>query len=299
MFLNKKFLTASALTASSLFFLQQRSFYADQQTEPSVSPGLNPKEFQSYKLEAILPVSHDTKIFRFAFDNPEADLNMQVASCLVTRAIIDGKPIVRPYPPLNRPSVTNGHLALMVKEYPQGGVMSKHIHSLQVGDSLEMKGPILKYDYKPSTKREIGMIAGGTGITPMFQVIQEVLENQNDKTKISLVYANRSPSDILLKERLDEYSQQYPDRFKVYYTVDEAKNDPNWKGGVGYINAQVLKDHLPKPRQQGDESIVVFVCGTPGMMNYISGPKTPDYKQGETTGLLKQLGYNEKNVFKF
>jgi len=35
------------------------------------------------------------------------------------------------------------------------------------------------------------------------------------------------------------------------------------------------------------------------MMNAISGPKTPDYKQGELTGLLKKLGFNESQVFKF
>lgn len=298
MFLNKKILaSATVLTTASLFYFnKQQNYHADQQ---NVTKGLDPTKFQTYKLDDILPVSHDTKIFRFVFDNPDAELNLDIASCLVTKAIIDGKPVVRPYTPLNKPHVTKGHLDLLVKEYSQGGVMSKHIHSLKIGDTLEMKGPILKFEYKPNTKREIGMIAGGTGITPMFQVIQSVLADKNDNTKLSLVYANRTPEDVLLKERLDAFAKEYPDKFKVYYTVDEAKGNSNWKGNVGYINGQILKDNLPKPRKQGDESIVIFVCGPPGMMNYISGPKTPDYKQGETTGLLKQLGYDEKNVFKF
>jgi len=33
-----------------------------------------------------------------------------------------------------------------------------------------MKGPIPKYPYQPNIKKNIGMIAGGTGLTPMLQV---------------------------------------------------------------------------------------------------------------------------------
>jgi len=39
-----------------------------------------------------------------------------------------------------------------------------------VGDTLAFKGPLPKYKYAPNIKKEIGMIAGGTGITPMLQV---------------------------------------------------------------------------------------------------------------------------------
>ena len=48
--------------------------------------------------------------------------------------------------------------------------MSKHFGTLKVGDSLDIKGPIVKLKYEPNMKRAIGMVAGGTGITPMLQV---------------------------------------------------------------------------------------------------------------------------------
>jgi cytochrome-b5 reductase len=47
----------------------------------------------------------------------------------------------------------------VVKVYPEGK-MSKHIGNLQVGDSLDVKGPIQKLPYKPNMKAKIGMIAG-------------------------------------------------------------------------------------------------------------------------------------------
>lgn len=47
--------------------------------------------------------------------------------------------------------------------------MSSHIHSLKVGEELSIKGPIPKFDYKPNQFDEIALIAGGSGVTPMWQ----------------------------------------------------------------------------------------------------------------------------------
>ena len=43
----------------------------------------------------------------------------------------------------------------------------------------------------------IGMIAAGSGITPMFQLIQTVTGNPSDTTGLSLIYSNRTPVSIL------------------------------------------------------------------------------------------------------
>lgn len=41
--------------------------------------------------------------------------------------------------------------------------------------------------------KHVGMLAGGTGITPMLQISDEIFrEGNNDKTKVSLLFANQS-----------------------------------------------------------------------------------------------------------
>jgi cytochrome-b5 reductase len=47
----------------------------------------------------------------------------------------------------------------VVKDYPQGN-MSRHLHSLKIGDQVDMKGPVLKYDWKNKPVNHVGMIAG-------------------------------------------------------------------------------------------------------------------------------------------
>ena len=48
--------------------------------------------------------------------------------------------------------------AQVIKAYPQGK-MSQHIHGLEVGDSLEIKGPMSKLPYTPNMKEKIGMVS--------------------------------------------------------------------------------------------------------------------------------------------
>lgn len=170
--------------------------------------------------------------------------------------------------------------------------MTQHFAKLKPGDKLEVKGPIRKLKYSPNMKKHIGMIAGGTGITPMLQVIDAIAKNQDDITQVSLIFANVSADDILLKEKLDKLAACHPN-IKVFYTVS---NPPRgWKGGKGHVSKDMIIKCLPSP---GNDALIL-VCGPPGMMKHICGPKNKDFTQGELGGLLKDLGYSKDMVFKF
>eukprot|EP00246_Nothoceros_aenigmaticus_P015549 TRINITY_DN6528_c0_g1_i1.p1 TRINITY_DN6528_c0_g1~~TRINITY_DN6528_c0_g1_i1.p1 ORF type:complete len:364 (+),score=40.07 TRINITY_DN6528_c0_g1_i1:198-1289(+) len=256
---------------------------------------LNPREWKPFKLSHTEKLSPDTNLYRFEFDRDEK-LGLNVASCLITRAPIgtskDGKPIyvIRPYTPVSPPDAM-GHFDLVVKTYPEGQ-MSQYFVRLKAGDTLEVKGPIPKLPYHPNMKRQIGMVAGGTGITPMKQVIDEILKNSADNTQVSLLYGNLSPDDVLLKDELDRLAASHPN-FKVYYFVD--KPDETWIGGKGYISLSDIKKGLPPPAAD----TLILVCGPLGMMQHISGDKSPDKSQGKLSGLLNEAGYSEEQVFKF
>ncbi|XP_010535871.1 PREDICTED: NADH-cytochrome b5 reductase-like protein [Tarenaya hassleriana] len=267
--------------------------HAKEESGPKTA--LKPDTWLEFKLQDTARVSHNTQLFRFSFD-PSAKLGLEVASCILTRAPIgydsEGKTkfVIRPYTPISDPEA-KGYFDLLIKVYPEGK-MSQHFASLKPGDAVEVKGPIEKFKYSPNMKRHIGMIAGGTGITPMLQVIEAILKNPEDKTQISLLYGNVSPDDILLKQKLDALQAKHPN-LKVYYTVDNPTK--NWKGGVGYISKDMALKGLPPPA----DDTFVLICGPPGMMEHISGGKAPDWSQGEVKGILKELGYTEQMVFKF
>ncbi|KAA3476935.1 NADH-cytochrome b5 reductase-like protein isoform X1 [Gossypium australe] len=279
---------------SNLVHLDQ----VNEETGPKVA--LKSDKWLEFKLQDTARVSHNTHLFRFSFD-PSAKLGLDVASCILTRAPLgqdaEGKTkyVIRPYTPISDPDA-KGYFDLLIKVYPEGK-MSQHFASLKPGDVVEVKGPIEKLRYSPNMKKHIGMvragfIAGGTGITPMLQVIEAILKNPDDKTQVSLLYANVSPDDILLKQKLDILAASHPN-LKVFYTVDNPTK--TWKGGAGFISKDMVTKGLPGPA----EDTLILVCGPPGMMEHISGGKAKDYSQGELTGILKELGYTEQMVYKF
>jgi cytochrome-b5 reductase len=52
---------------------------------------------------------------------------------------------------------------------------------------------------KPRQVKSLGMIVGGTGITPCLSILREVQRLGNDETKISMIFANQEEQDILVR----------------------------------------------------------------------------------------------------
>ncbi|KAJ2156648.1 hypothetical protein GGF46_005048 [Coemansia sp. RSA 552] len=267
----------------------------ESQVPTPVTKALDPKKFTAFTLKEKVPLNHDTSLFRFALGANE-ELGLDITSCFVVKAKLgdNEKATIRPYTPVS-PQHARGYFDLMVKRYPTGN-MSKHIHDMAPGDTLDIKGPIPKHPYKAGEFKEIGMVAGGSGITPMVQLIQHVLNDPNDSTKLTLVFANKSEDDIIMRSTLDEFARKHPDQLKVHYVVDKASS-PDWKGDVGYLTKDMVQKYMPAAGS-GDK-VLVSACGPVPMMKLVSGPKAPDFSQGEVGGLFKELGYTQEQVFKF
>ncbi|XP_037496016.1 NADH--cytochrome b5 reductase 1-like [Jatropha curcas] len=116
-----------------------------------------------------------------------------------------------------------------------------------------------RFEYRPGRVGEFGMIAGGSGITPIFQITRAILENPADKTNLHLIYANTTYEDILLKDELDGFASKFPSRFKVFYVLSQPPEA--WDGGVGHITKEMIQIHCPPPASH----VQILRCGPPGM----------------------------------
>ncbi|SPO07649.1 probable NADH-cytochrome b5 reductase 2 [Cephalotrichum gorgonifer] len=250
--------------------------------------------FVSLTLDKVEDVNHNTKLFRFKLPEDDMVSGMVTASAILTKFKPEGaeKAVLRPYTPVSDEDA-QGRLDLLIKKY-KDGPMSTHIHSLKPGDTLDVKGPLPKYPWTANKHSHIALIAGGTGITPMYQLLRSIFSNPADKTKVTLIFGNIAEEDILLRRELADLENTYPQRFRAFYVLDNAPK--GWIGGSGHVTKELLKTTLPEPKEDGFK---VFVCGPPGMMKAISGPKKSPKDQGELTGLLQELGYNSEQVYKF
>ncbi|XP_041944692.1 NADH-cytochrome b5 reductase 3 [Alosa sapidissima] len=249
-------------------------------------------------------LSHDTRKFRFALPSEEHILGLPVGKHVYLSARVDGNLVVRPYTPVSSDD-DQGFVDLVVKIYfrnvhpkfPEGGKMSQYLESLRVGDVIDFRGPggLLEYtgtgtfavqpDKKspPETKSAatLGLIAGGTGITPMLQLVRAIIKDPSDQTTCHLLFANQTEKDILLRDELEEIQARHPDRFKLWFTVDRAPE--GWEYSEGFISADMIQEHLPPP----SDDCMVLMCGPPPMIQFACNPN------------LDKLGYRQTQRFAY
>ncbi|GKU20502.1 unnamed protein product [Fusarium langsethiae] len=232
--------------------------------------------------------SPDTKRLRFKLPQETAITGLPLASALLTLTWPEGSylPRPRPYTPIS-PSDEPGYMDLLVKKYPNGKG-SNYLHSLQPGDSLSFTSLPLKQAWKTNSHPHITLIAGGCGITPLFQLAQGILRDPEEKTRMTLIFGARSDKDVLLKKELDGFAKEFPERFEVKYTVSNPAQGSELR--KGRVDKGLLEEVLG-PKGVVGRDTKVFVCGPKEMEEALVG------RRGK--GVLGQIGFEKSQIHTF
>ncbi|KAL4027301.1 hypothetical protein IC575_010462 [Cucumis melo] len=243
---------------------------------------LDPDNFKEFKLVKRTQLSHNVAKFRFSLPTPTSILGLPIGQHMSCRGKdSQGEDVVKPYTPTTLDTDV-GYFELVIKMYPQGR-MSHHFREMREGDYLAVKGPKGcegRFKYEPNEVEAFGMLAGGTGITPMFQVARAILENPVDRTNVHLIYANVTYEDILLKEELDSLATTFPTRFSIYYVLNQPPEE--WDGGVGFVTEEMIRLHCPAP----SPNVRILRCGPPPMNKAMAA-------------YLNTIGYTSQMQFQF
>ncbi|KAJ5403321.1 hypothetical protein N7509_003192 [Penicillium cosmopolitanum] len=260
------------------------SGHAESIEAPKVFGGFGPK---TLRLQSVDQVNHNTKRLVFEFPDQSAKSGLTLTSALLTFSWPQGRwlPVLRPYTPISNLE-QEGSLELMVKKYPNGKA-SSHLHSLAPGDTLTFMAALKGYSWTPNKFSQVYLVAGGAGITPIYQLVQGILSNPEDQTKINLVFGVNTEQDLLLRNELEQYRKQFPDRFEYVYTVSHPKEEGT-SLRKGYVTEELLKEVI----QGSGKDTHVFVCGPPGMENSLVGSRS-------APGILSRLGFEKDQIYKF
>lgn len=118
----------------------------------------------------------------------------------------------------------------------------------------------LKKEVLEHKKNKIGLIAGGSGITPMYSIAQ-ASAYAKDGVQVTLLFTNKTKDDILCKAQLDDLSKY--ENVKVYHTLTRHKEeDGEWDGFTGRVSLDLLKKcGFPEPANE----VFIAHCGPKGM----------------------------------
>ncbi|KAG7899208.1 hypothetical protein KL935_003518 [Ogataea polymorpha] len=240
---------------------------------------LDPRKWHKITLAEKEIISSDSRIFKFDLEHPEQLIGLPTGKHLFLRLKdSSGKYVMRAYTPKSS-KYLRGRLEILIKiyfpnrEYPNGGIMTNLIENLQVGNQIEVKGPVGEFEYvkcghcsfnnKPYQMKHFVMISGGSGITPTYQVLQAIFSDPEDRTSVQLFFGNKKVDDILLREELDHIQKKYPEQFKVDYSLSDLDHLPeNWSGVRGRLTFDILDTYV-RGKKMGE--YMLLVCGPPGM----------------------------------
>ena len=194
-------------------------------------------------LQDITPVTHDT--YKLTFNKPEG---FEFQSGQATELAIqkDGlRDEGRPFTMTSRP--TDPHLEFVIKSYPEHDGVTEHIPDLTVTDQVTATDP-----FGAINDHGAGVfIAGGAGITPFISILRK--QQQEGEGKAKLIFANKTPKDIILKEMW----QSMPNVDETF-VVSEGETDDAVQGK---IDKAMLKDMI------SDTDQPCYICGPGGMVD--------------------------------
>jgi len=172
---------------------------------------------------------------------------------------IGGVRTSRPYTISSAPR-DRRHYDLTVKRV-QGGFVSDYLlDHASAGQTSESTGPMGNFYYNPLYHGDdLVFLAGGSGITPAYSMIQDMAERKVNR-RFHLVYGSRSEDDIIFEAPLQKLEAELPG-LRVTHVLSEPS--PAYDGRRGLITAELLRDLL------GDiEGKMFYVCGPPAMYDF-------------------------------
>lgn len=157
-----------------------------------------------------------------------------------------------------------------------GGAMSNILDCMRIGEEVEIRGPTGDIVYNGGGDfviegeeryfRRISLVLGGSGITPGYSLIARIMLDASDKTTVRVVDANKSESDILLREELDGFEKHSKGQLKVTHVLSHPSD--KWKGEKGHVDGNIIENSLFEPA----DDAVTFLCGPPAMIQKAALP---------------------------
>jgi predicted ferric reductase len=150
------------------------------------------------------------------------------------------------------------------------------LNHLRPGDKVVIHGPFGHFSHlRLSAKKEIIMIAGGIGITPMLSMLR-YMADYDDQRKITLIWSNKTQKHIIRPQEI----QNLEARLKGLRIFHVLTRDPEFSGEKGRLDRLKLKKLI----SDCSISSAIFLCGPNQMMK-------------EVHNALVSLGFQKRMIF--
>ena len=148
----------------------------------------------------------------------------------------------------------DGQIRVTVKE---SGDFTSTIGRVESGDLATVHGPFGRFSHVFHPSNDLVFIAGGIGITPFMSMLR-YMRDRRDTRRVLLVYANRTPADIVFRGELESMESGDFPTLKTIHILSEPT--PDWVGHAGRLDLSSLEGFCG-----GFSGKTFFLCCPPTM----------------------------------
>ena len=200
--------------------------------------------YHALRVRAVVDETHDTKSLVFEVPPALADIfAYQPGQFLTLRLPIDGRHVPRCYSLSSAPGVDDAP-RVTVKRVKDGRGSHWVCDRIRAGDTVEVLAPAGVF-YPRTLDGDFLLLAGGSGITPVFAILRAVLAKGAGRA--TLLYANRDEQSVIFKNELKALSEAHPARLTVIHWLDSVQGVPS----VAQL-AELARQH---------RAAQAFICG--------------------------------------
>lgn len=163
-------------------------------------------KYQTLTIEKIVKENGNTVSIYFKPSNKEF-YNYKAGQYLTMKVKLNGRTYDRCFSLSSSPNIDK-FLRISVKL--KGEVSHYFYNTAKIGDTVQSLLPVgdFKIATNTTSEKHYVMVAGGSGITPLFSMIKQILQFE-PKSKVILLYANANESNIIFKNELNQLTQQH------------------------------------------------------------------------------------------
>lgn len=208
-----------------------------------------------YPLEIIdkIQESKDAVSLVFKAEPTHPLLDFQAGQYVTIKFDYNKSELLRCYSYSSQPGQSS--FSITIKKVKKGRVSSALCDEYKIGDKVMLAGPHGKFTIKSdySARRVFYFFAAGSGITPIYSLIQYILEHE-PKSIVNLLYGNRQEEDIIFKTQLDRLSNTYSDQLFVEHVLSKPEGNAllsmfkgslkKWTGLKGRIDHKHIEKFL-------------------------------------------------------
>ena len=183
--------------------------------------------------EAILlatrDITHDIREFRFRLDGATPFRPGQYALLRVPG--VEG---VRAYS-MSNTGADGDEWHFQIKRVPGGAATGRLFEHVATGDSIVVDGPWGMAYLREDAPRDIVLIAGGSGLSPMVSIVRAAAaEPELAGRRLDFFYGGRAARDVCGREMLAELPG-FGTRIH-YHAAISATDEPEWTGYRGFVH---------------------------------------------------------------